>query len=617
MATLKLFLPAIVLVALCSRVSAQGQPGDESEEQIRKKMARIQAVLCRPIKTDAFQEELPLQKFLELLAKQLPKERRVVFRLDAPAFAEECPDVAKTPVVLPPFPKRMQVATALRVALSKMNPPVPVDYGIGTDELLITTPERAPRFSLTYDISEILSKWDSLRMNLPTDGDPVWQAAWQALGSKRHGPTGVLPNDPVWRTAALVQFIQTVVEPEIWKGPLGRRATIRVFNGTTLVVRATYKRHMEVTEILGGLTRLTDLAVVMDAKLFEVDKAFYEKHLRPLFAGEKGKSFRPAAELKPPALATLLEEQKRIAEGNDVKVRIGPPESFLSFHSAFTYLANREQTRTGLEGVSFLAKVKVSPDRTALRLDMTQIATELVDLKKTDILDLASGKNVAIESPNWRRSRLPARIELDDGQPFIMPVDFRSKEARAAGRVWVLRVKPWIYIEEEQALIRKGLIPPVGKEEPKGPAKKPPAPPRTPQVEQLLEALVTDVLTNPALKGNQAFYGTPGVKKFTLVDGQVGWPDWFRPKVAGYEYVPVENVKTNGWAKRMLGIRLDKFKPQEKKPARSFNGGPIEVVLYNAGGSANGAVIGGCFVSFAPVLKGKKWGVEFLGAFDP
>ncbi len=43
----------------------------------------------------------------------------------------------------------------------------------------------------------------------------------------------------------------------------------------------------------------------------------------------------------------------------------------------------------------------------------------------------------------------------------------------------------------------------------------------------------------------------------------------------------------------------------------------ILIVVSNVGGSANGAVIGGCSVSYAVKQDGKRWVVEFHGSFDP
>jgi hypothetical protein len=67
--------------------------------------------------------------------------------------------------------------------------------------------------------------------------------------------------------------------------------------------------------------------------------------------------------------------------------------------------------------------------------------------------------------------------------------------------------------------------------------------------------------------------------------------------------------------RRVLGVRLDKFDLKQKK-AELFDT-PIKVSLLNAGGTANGAVIGGCTVYYVPKRGGKHWIVEYTATFDP
>jgi hypothetical protein len=67
--------------------------------------------------------------------------------------------------------------------------------------------------------------------------------------------------------------------------------------------------------------------------------------------------------------------------------------------------------------------------------------------------------------------------------------------------------------------------------------------------------------------------------------------------------------------RRILGIRLDKFVLKQEK-ADVFDT-PIEICLFNAGGTANGVVIGGCTVYYIPKRDGKKWTVECAGTLDP
>ena len=77
------------------------------------------------------------------------------------------------------------------------------------------------------------------------------------------------------------------------------------------------------------------------------------------------------------------------------------------------------------------------------------------------------------------------------------------------------------------------------------------------------------------------------------------------------------NVKEDPFvnSRRVLGIRLDKFDLKQKK--RVMFDSAIEICLFNAGGSANGDVTGGCSVYYNPKQVSGKWAVEFEGLRDP
>src|SRR5262249_12421056 len=160
--------------------------------------------------------------------------------------------------------------------------------------------------------------------------------------------------------------------------------------------------------------------------------------------------------------------------------------------------------------------------------------------------------------------------------------------------------EPRIYIEEEEEQIRKqGLNgAPKGEVKPRDPAQEkgaakdpeevPPAlPPRAEGVGQILQQIVLDVLTNPKLMEARDDYGTPGWKQFALADGgRMAWPVWFQPLTPGYQQRPVHNEKFGRLENRMLGVELSRFELKEGKGWEA----PIAVVLFNAGGAANGDI---------------------------
>ena len=135
----------------------------------------------------------------------------------------------------------------------------------------------------------------------------------------------------------------------------------------------------------------------------------------------------------------------------------------------------------------------------------------------------------------------------------------------------------------------------------------------------ILDAVLCDALAEPSFKDSRNFYGTAGDKRVALVLSKNGasWPDWYRPRVDGYEVVRlVEDTNVNPASPRLLGIRLDKFNLSEE-PNQFFDG-QIRIVMLNAGGDGGGNIIeGGCDIYYDAKRDGDKWTVESNGLLDP
>lgn len=127
--------------------------------------------------------------------------------------------------------------------------------------------------------------------------------------------------------------------------------------------------------------------------------------------------------------------------------------------------------------------------------------------------------------------------------------------------------------------------------------------------------MVTDLLTNPDLKSTREFYGTVKDKTLSLDEGEnVGWPKDFKPDTHGYTLVkPSQDPFIN--QRRILAIRIDKLDLKQKDLESSEH--PIEVSIFNGGGSANGGAGGGCHVFYECKKVGKRWTVEYVGQLDP
>jgi hypothetical protein len=138
--------------------------------------------------------------------------------------------------------------------------------------------------------------------------------------------------------------------------------------------------------------------------------------------------------------------------------------------------------------------------------------------------------------------------------------------------------------------------------------------------EQILDAILRDVLESDFLKDVRADYGTPGDKQLVLVSNAgygVPWPDDYRPLLPqGYQVRrPVKGAGNREDQPRVLGIRIDKFDLDQKEPG--LHRESIEITLMNAGGTKNGAIIGGCSVYYIPTRKGAGWVVESTRLQDP
>jgi hypothetical protein len=139
-----LVLAIVLLTATCApiapTVSAQEPAGKET-------IKSIMALLQTEIDMKDFQApNLTLKDFLGLLlekAQGLGKELPIL--LDQDAFRAEdpnSPDIYDTPVRVPPFPRRMTLATALRLALRKV-PSGNATYLILPTHIHITTASQA------------------------------------------------------------------------------------------------------------------------------------------------------------------------------------------------------------------------------------------------------------------------------------------------------------------------------------------------------------------------------------------------------------------------------------------------------------------------------------------
>lgn len=600
-------LPVCLLalgIAVSVAANALAQELEPLDANSLAKIAEIEKCLQQSIETKHFQNPMPLNKFLAKLEELLPKDKKVSLRIDENAFGKTATKVRETPVVLGEFPHKMSLMTALRFAMSQIPlDNLDVDYRLFPTHFAITTRQHSA-YAAVHEIGDhvrnVLPKLKKMGRSFP-DGWELGQSVdWSNIKAGKEAEflarliTSVLPND----TAAV---------------------TLEVRNASKLVVHANHSKHRNISNLLMQLSRLADLAVVMHARILEVDRACYDKHIAPLFAAsEKHPNGRLLASVDT-KLMKMLAGHKVILRDEGLRIVPGPAATFLSLHNLLLYVDPNEVTGFGTlqSGVSFSVEAAVSDDRRRLELKIKQTVAELVDIKKTRALDARTNKEIEIESPNVRRNSLSGSLVIWDGHAIVMPVSYRSPVVKKQDRLWIMLAEPRIYIEEEEEQIRLGNLPPLpDPEEHKMkelPPKRPAGPARSEKVEQVLQAIVKDLLTNPELKSYREFKNRAGKMKFRLEDGaNVAWPDWFNPTVSGYardsrDLSDPDDPELNPG--HTLVIRLDKFDLSQGK-SEIFNT-PIVVSFHNP------AFIRGLSVYFALKRDRNRWDVEFHGCHSP
>ena len=511
-----------------------------------------------PISLDGV--EMPLVKFLSVLEAKVPAEKRLAIRLDENGLGKDLAKVAGTNVQLPRL-RNLSLATALRLALKQVDRQVELEVAYLPTGLLITRP-RLAAYTASYPIADVVEAWPSLY--------PELERTENVPGQAGDGAT------------ELVRLLAKVVTLEPWE-------TVQVLNGARLVVHATPTRQREVESLLQAMRRLADLGVYMNARLYEVDQAWYAKHVAPLLAKDGGQ----AVVAIDGTLLKKITPHKVILESESVKLRPNQPAGFLSMESQYRYATGVGGIETGLAGVTFTVRPLVSPDRRFLRLHIEQKVRELVRIDKVKRLDPATGKDVEVEVPSIRPATITGRVDLPDSNPLLMAVDHRPKEE---GKVWLLVARPMIWIEEEVKELRQAgqAITPQSawQLEVSEPDPPPPPLPLNDDVKAVLQAVITDVLTNPDLTIIRESYGTAKDKTLALMPSEkIGWPRDFHPALHGYQLVvpnPFDHPRP------VLGIRIDRFGLKEKEADVA----PIEIQ------------VGGCSVSYLPKRKGDRWIVE-------
>jgi hypothetical protein len=116
---------------------------------------------------------------------------------------------------------------------------------------------------------------------------------------------------------------------------------------------------------------------------------------------------------------------------------------------------NQSVTGGGLDGVAFEVRPITTRDCGRLRLQITQRVSRLVAINKLKKLDALTGERSEIEVPAVQQSSTTGTVQVLDGNPLLMPVDYQPPGERNADTVWLLVARPIIWLESEQEELRK------------------------------------------------------------------------------------------------------------------------------------------------------------------
>ncbi len=410
------------------------------------------------------------------------------------------------------------------------------------------------------------------------------------------------------------------------------RTSAELATGNRLIVRTNYETHMQIVDALVALKRLADLAVLMRTEVYEVDNLFYSRHVEPLLRKKGKKEVTFARPIDEPFIKKLRKHTRPIRD-KEVKIWEGETAPFFTRQEVRTYTTDvvldkrlgslflRNEYQTVLQGSTLKATVNVSDDRRSMRLNLTEITTQVLEVRKLKKAMPKLRKEFFVHLPIVKTTSRATSLQLFDVHPFLVVLDYRPENLRKRNRIRVLVTTPIIYIKEEQRQIRRemprlkkkhnGKVMPLFKPQPQ---PKPKQLPKEPEIDDILRELVVDIVTGEAFARTRNFYGTPGEKRFALVDGKVVWPKWFQAGLVGYQQlrvVPERSTEKN----RLYGITLHTLEIQRKN--NKIVGVEISVSISNVGGHANGGVIGSCHVTWRGTKNGKKWTWSYGEIIDP
>jgi hypothetical protein len=288
-------------------------------------------------------------------------------------------------------------------------------------------PEKEKLLGVVYDISGLLAKYDTGGLL----GKPQVARAQNGL-------------------AEIIELIMSTVRPDVWRAQDSAHAIFEL-HGKKLEIHTTQQNHEEIVDLLAALERLTEVAVVVDCGLYEVERGIYEKEIAPRLAKLPG-----AAPALPVAndLDQKLQKATKLLKGGKTKMGSGQDGLFFAVHRAVPYDAPGPGATTpalAFPGIALHGKFIVSADRRFVRMTLVQKTTDLLRVAKEPFFDVKQMKRIELAVPELQESTVTASVTAGDGGLVLLPVRAPVPGLRVRpDHMPVILLRPAIHIPEEE-----------------------------------------------------------------------------------------------------------------------------------------------------------------------
>ncbi len=539
------------------------------------------------VDTRGLTKKMSLGEFLRAIEAKTTGRNKLSISLDASGLGKDASRVAAAKVQCKGLSDKakisMLVRYAVRIAADEIGSDL--DCAIRKEGVVITWP-RLATYTAVYNLPKTLGKM------------PLYISDSISIFPDREHKT------KCDTFSDLSRILTTTISLPPWE-------SVRLVNGTQLVVNASVERQEYFVDLLDQLRRLADRSLIMNARVIEVEKEFFDRHIAAMFAKNPAGGEPPEVVLVPAPLFKMLAERKPLIASDDVKLLRGRESVFLSEYWPVRTASGSGFTEPAVEGFAVRVCFQFTADARYIRLRLTRNIDRLVGMNKQQV-EIPGQHRHAVETPNVKRSTASGKIQIPDSAPILMRCDYRPLCESSKQTVRLILARPYIWIGSEMAeggvksvsaesnAVWSAQIPGYVKSEiatesvPKNDAPK-----------ELVQALLSDILTNPELKGLRDFYGTPDSKKLVLDRrGVVAWQNGIKPDTNGFELV---ESKPEPFANRprVLGVRLGQF---EIEPTDLKDGSGIaEIAFFNAGGGGNGVVTGETFLQYSLLRVKNHW----------